>query len=358
MLRHAFRESLSADWAKTRTVPSFPCTLAIALALGFGLATDNLWPGMLAASGAMSVGFGSFQRLGRSRIRPMLWAAVGMALFTAAGSLFGRHAAGIVLLSSAVGFFYGLTTAVSGGSGWISLQWSIFALIATGFPASLDFVLRRSGWILAGGALQISLVLCFRRLSLRFVPRIRRDSFRNFSAARQMMRTHFQTRSAEFFYSVRLAMALGLAALAGQLLALSNHYWVPMTALLVLRSDLHQTLTRGLARLGGTLLGAGLATLLASLWRPGPIPLAVFVVLFAWLCYSVLNVNYGAFSASITAYIAFLLALTGLPEREIAVHRVANTFLGGTIALAVAMLGPRKSEAATETRASGESASH
>jgi len=108
---------------------------------------------------------------------------------------------------------------------------------------------------------------------------------------------------------------------------------VPMTALLVLRDDLHETLTRGFARMAGTIVGAGVATLLVSLLRPGPGTLAIFIVFFAWLCYSTVLVSYGTLSASVTAYIACLLAFGGLPETAVALHRIANTCLGGGIAL-------------------------
>ena len=112
-----------------------------------------------------------------------------------------------------------------------------------------------------------------------------------------------------------------------------------MTALLVLRTDLRETFSRGVARVIGTFLGAGLATLLASVLRPDPIVLSALVVLFAWLCYSVVNVNYGMFSVCVTAYIAFLLSFAGLPESEVAFHRIANTALGGAIALFAAFPG-------------------
>jgi uncharacterized membrane protein YgaE (UPF0421/DUF939 family) len=110
-----------------------------------------------------------------------------------------------------------------------------------------------------------------------------------------------------------------------------------MTALLVLRTNLRETLSRGLARLIGTVLGAGLATLLAATFRPDLTSLSVLVVIFAWLCYSVVTVNYGAFSICITTYIAFLLAMAGLPEGQVAFYRVANTTLGGGLALLVAL---------------------
>ena len=68
-----------------------------------------------------------------------------------------------------------------------------------------------------------------------------------------------------------------------------------MTALLVLKPDFRQTLTRGVARIAGTLVGVEIATLIAAGIRPGALALAVLVIVFAWLCYSLLQVNYAIY---------------------------------------------------------------
>lgn len=352
MLRRALRDMLKTDWSQTRAVSSLPCTVAIAVSLTTGLALGRPMVGMVAASGAMSVGFGSFQRLGRSRVLPMLWASIGMALCTASGSLASHSSFGLALNAAAVGLLYGLMTAVSGGSAWITLQCAIFALVATGYPATAALTLQRALLILGGGLLQLLLVLGFRRLHVGFAAHVPADSFSGLKPSLRTLRQNLSWQSAEFRYAVRLALTLSIAAIAAHLLALSNGYWVPMTALLVLRTDLHETITRGLARMAGTLIGAGLATLLVSLLRPGPITLVALVVLFAWLCYSTVNVSYGTLSASVTAYIAFLLALAGLPEKDVALHRVANTCLGGLLALLASLVAQQLAQRRVHVRTS------
>ena len=341
MLRHAFRDSLTLKWEQNRAVSSLPCTVAIAISLVIGVAIGSPTAGMVGASGAMSVGFGAFQRLGRSRVTPMLWASIGMAAFTAAGSLAGSSLLGAGINAATIGLFYGLMTAVSGGTAWISLQCAIFALVATAYPATPLLVLQRALLILCGGLLQTVFVLLFRRLHIGFATGVPRDAFAGWKSTLQTLREHVSWESAQFRYAVQLAVTLAIAAISAHLLGLSNGYWVPMTALLVLRTDLHETVTRGLARIAGTLIGAGLATLLVSLLRPGPGTLIALVVILAWLCYSTVNVSYGTLSASVTAYIAFLLSLAGLPETEVAWHRVANTCLGGALALLASFIAQR-----------------
>jgi uncharacterized membrane protein YccC len=46
-------------------------------------------------------------------------------------------------------------------------------------------------------------------------------------------------------------------------------------------------------------------------------------------------VNYGVFSVCITTYVVLLLSAIGLPEPDVALHRVEATLLGAVLALAV-----------------------
>jgi uncharacterized membrane protein YccC len=61
-------------------------------------------------------------------------------------------------------------------------------------------------------------------------------------------------------------------------------------------------------------------------------------LLFAWLAYSLNNVNYGLFTLCLTAYIVCLLALNSLPGNEVAYHRAISTIIGGALALTVRLI--------------------
>ena len=60
---------------------------------------------------------------------------------------------------------------------------------------------------------------------------------------------------------------------------------------------------------------------------------ALLIVLFAWLAYALVNVNYGLFAIFLTAYIVFLLDFAGLSAQVVVAHRTLNTALGGGLAL-------------------------
>ncbi len=89
--------------------------------------------------------------------------------------------------------------------------------------------------------------------------------------------------AAKDLYAIRLGIALALATALYQIfhLPLERGYWIPMTVVLVLRSDFLTTFTRGIARLLGTMLGAVLTTLLLVFLAPSQLALVAIIALAA-----------------------------------------------------------------------------
>ena len=81
-----------------------------------------------------------------------------------------------------------------------------------------------------------------------------------------------------------------------------------------------------------------LVSLLVAHFTPAPLTLAIFALIFAWLSYATVNVNYAVFAVFITAYIVFLLALAHVPEMQIAHLRALCTAIGGGLALMVRLI--------------------
>ena len=157
--------------------------------------------------------------------------------------------------------------------------------------------------------------------------------------ALETLRANVSPRSAYFQHALRLAAALGLAATAEHLLPLQRGYWIPLTAVLVLRPDFTGTFTRGATRVGGTVAGAVIASTISALHPADPVYL-LLAVAFAGTGYALFGVNYGIYSAAVTAYVVFLLAFAGSPEHQAALDRVGATALGGALAVAVYALWP------------------
>ena len=141
-------------------------------------------------------------------------------------------------------------------------------------------------------------------------------------------------------HALKFALTLGLVTLLTRLLAVPHGYWLALTVGVVLRQDYFSTLTRGVARFGGTLLGVLLASLVVWALHPGPAALGLLSLGAAWLVYALLPASYAAFSAAITLYVVFSVSASGLPERLVVEQRVLLTLLGGLVALAVYLLWP------------------
>ena len=147
------------------------------------------------------------------------------------------------------------------------------------------------------------------------------------------LRANCSPASAFAQHGVRLAVTVGLATLLAHLLPLQRGYWVPLTAVLVLRPDFTTTYTRGVARLIGTLAGSVVASLVVALIHPGAQAHFLLAIAFAVVAYTVFSVNYAFFTTAVTGYVVFLLAFGGLPEQTALLDRIEATLLGGALAL-------------------------
>jgi uncharacterized membrane protein YccC len=139
-------------------------------------------------------------------------------------------------------------------------------------------------------------------------------------------------------YAFRLAVVLAISTEVYRRMDFASGYWIPMTALLVLRPGIADTANRAVARTVGTFAGAVLASIFLAYMQPGPLVMAALVVLFTWLSYSTLNVNYALFSIALTSYIVFLLSFADIPGVQTAHRRAVCTLIGGLLALGVRLV--------------------
>ncbi len=327
------RDLIKIEWGQLRARRALPCMVAIVGCLAAGLFAGHSGAGMVAAGGAMTVGFGSFQWLGRSRVAPMLWATGGMAVSAVGGSLVGHSGPGAAINAAVAGFGAGILLALGPGASWIGQQCAIVALVASGYPAGWDVAISRAGLILAGGALQTGIMVVTRRWRHFQIEQTEPDPFEGIRPALRTLWASLIAPSDARHYALRQGITLAVAAETEHVTGLPNGYWVPMTALLVLRPAFQPTFHRGVLRVGGTIIGAALATLLVREFRLDPVAVGALTALFAWLAYALVNVNYGLFAVFLTGYIVFLLDFGGLSTRVVVAHRTLNTALGGGLAL-------------------------
>ena len=328
------RETLIFDWSQWNPEVAWRSAPTILLALGVGIALGSPRAGLVAAAGAFTTGMGSLQTIRGSRLIPMLLAAVGMSVSTFGGMTLGHQSLWFVLVAGVWSAAYALLTAMRGGTSWVALQWTTWFLVAGAFRTTPGGALARCSLILAGGLFQTLVTAVVLRLQSREQPKDEMEtqelagvwSVRNLLSCMRM-------ETPVCLFSLRIALVVMAATEFYRHTNSLSGYWVPMTALLVVRADPIQTLTRGVMRVGGTALGAWVAGLIAAYLHPSPVVLAALIVFFAWWAFSVLQVNYALFTLALTAYIVFLLSLSGLPPATVVHRRAAYTLLGGAFGL-------------------------
>jgi hypothetical protein len=331
-LTHELRR---VDWEAAEWRASLLCLPAIAIGLAGGLVTGHRFAALVMAGSAQSVGFGSFQRRLWFRGGPMVLATLGMALSAAVGELAANVPWAMLILVSFWAFCYGMSGAISSPASWVGQQCCIFLIISSAVPGTPEQAGMRAAGVLAGGLLQFLCVLLLWRF---FPPANTTYSDPKLHAPgwqRRAIVENLTLRSTTFRY----ALLLGLTGFVAEDIAIFAHfhnaYWIPMTALIIMKPDLLLTNARSIARLGGTLVGAALATLLATTLRPDGLWLSLLIVVSMYFAYALLNVNYAIYAIPLTAYIAFVLAIAHTPERDVAEYRVIATAIGGVVAMLI-----------------------
>jgi uncharacterized membrane protein YccC len=146
--------------------------------------------------------------------------------------------------------------------------------------------------------------------------------------------------SAVYRHAIRLAAAVAISEIISRNLEKPRAYWLPMTAVIVLKPEFTVTFTRGLLRIVGTIAGLLLATTMFHFLPPGVgfevLLIAFFVFLLRWVG----PANYGIFGVAISALVVLLVTFTGVSPKDVIFARGLNTITGGVLALAIYAVWP------------------
>lgn len=156
----------------------------------------------------------------------------------------------------------------------------------------------------------------------------------------EVLRANLNRHAVTFQHAVRLGIALVIGAALYKGVPIGRGYWMPFTALMVLRPDFTTTVTRGVARWAGTAAGVVLTTLLVALVPLDNATLTALVVAAAFVAYSVFSANYALYSVFLTAQVVFLIAFTGTSPDTAALDRLIDTAIGAALGLVIFMLWP------------------
>ena len=155
-----------------------------------------------------------------------------------------------------------------------------------------------------------------------------------------IMRANFTWRSPIFRHAVRLSAAVAVADVIQRGISWQRAYWIPMTVAVILKPDFATTFSRGTLRLGGTIAGLIMATLIYHSLPQSGWTQFFLVGVFAFLLRYLGPANYGVFTVAISGLIVFLLAATGVSPAQVILLRGVNTIAGGLLALTAYALWP------------------
>jgi len=316
---------------------------AIIVLLVAGVCIHQPAAGALAAGTALSAGFAGARHVDGSRVLAMAITTFLMTACALGGTLAGNCFAMTIASVVIGGFVCGFLALASEDLGWVAMQGIIALLIGTYYPSSWGNATERAVFIFAGGAAQT--------LSIWFIWHLEGISGSGPETGAPGTGSDSKCENwAELFnkaisspisvrFGLRVAITLALAVEMDHLLKLKNGYWLPMTALIVLKPDFVRTYTGGIQRVVGTLAGVVFASLMTAILHPGIVILIALAVVAGWFTFSFQKVNPVMFSAALTFYAVLLIAIAGSPESTVTWHRFINTFLGCALALVSHFVG-------------------
>lgn len=304
---------------------------AMPLLILAGLFTGHPAQGAIAAGAAFAVGFGAARELGGRRWGAMLSAMLGMAVAAFTGTVLGQDSALFIIVAAASAAGCAALALYDEDAWWVVLQVVIVFFVAGYYAGDAQAALIRGGLTLAGGAVQMTVVVALARL----FPRAAEATIRPAPLAND-------DRALLIAHMARAALCVAISLWLVKPLGLANGYWAPMTALIVLKPRLSETRARGLARIGGTLGGCAVATGFAVLCRDQSGWLLMGASTAAGAAFALQKAHYASLTASITATIVLLTSLGQTSALGSAEHRIAATLLGGGLALLVALIVPHK----------------
>ncbi|OKH52665.1 hypothetical protein NIES2101_13555 [Calothrix sp. HK-06] len=162
---------------------------------------------------------------------------------------------------------------------------------------------------------------------------IQRDAMLRVSTFFEPLRANFTFESVILRHALRVGVTTAFSIIVYTLFHLQHGFWITLTIVVILKPDFGSTLQRALHRMGGTIVGAALASVLAITIHNNFL-LLIFIILMTFAAISLITVNYGFATVFITPLVVLLLNLVN-PDVgwQIAGIRILNTIIGGGLAL-------------------------
>lgn len=148
----------------------------------------------------------------------------------------------------------------------------------------------------------------------------------------EVLRDNLTLDSAVFRHALRLGATTAVAVVICAIFSFREGYWVTLTVVVILKPYSGATFQRGLQRVLGTVVGGILAaTMAVMIHSPLMIAFLLFPLTVATLALQ--SINYGLFVLLLTPQVILIDNILHPGHWLLAIDRIENTALGGTLAL-------------------------
>tara|TARA_R110001583_G_scaffold193525_1_gene362148 strand:+ start:935 stop:3157 length:2223 start_codon:yes stop_codon:yes gene_type:complete len=143
---------------------------------------------------------------------------------------------------------------------------------------------------------------------------------------------NFSFKSPIFKHSLRLAIVVILGFVIGKSFAMQNPYWILITIIVIMRPSFGLTKERSIHRVFGTLIGAGLATLVILITQ-NTVLYGVLAIISLPLAFSLMQSNYRNAAIFITLNVVFVFAIIEPNILLVIKFRIFDTLIGAALSL-------------------------
>jgi hypothetical protein len=309
----------------------------VVVPLFLGLATGQVLAGVLVTLGTLNLFMVQAPRPGHTPVAVIVLAVGTNALAWGLGTVVGTTTGPLQWALVGVGVFGILLTKRYARFNQLALFAAVMYVVAVGLPGGLSAALLQGALIAVGGLWGLVGVIL-----PAYVAWVERPLRQPEGSPPPVPLPAGVT--VGFSLAVAGTVAFGLAL--GPLLGLPRDYWVMLTVLCALHPALRDTFQYATMRAVGTIAGAAVAFAL-TVSVTDPWLLGGIVVVAAAMTFAVRAVNYTHYAIVLTVFLILLLNLAYQGGPRLAVDRVIDTAIGGTLAivaglgLALAKRGPR-----------------
>ncbi len=146
------------------------------------------------------------------------------------------------------------------------------------------------------------------------------------------IKSNFTFRSVTLRHALRLAVVVTIAQLIAYVSPIPKGYWITLTAMIALKPNFGGTFQTTVQRVLGTfvggIIGIGLAVLIHN-----PLEIALSILLLIFTAVSLRSISYSLFITLLTPVIILLLNTLGIGNWQLGIARIADSLIGGLLAL-------------------------